>query len=66
MPNQIFYKAYKSGLTLFIAFIHASILQNLLKSSTVAERCREFQKRMAVADPLPPLCEWAEEIARAK
>jgi rhamnosyltransferase subunit B len=42
----------------------ARTLQNILKSPSVAERCREFQKRMAATDPLTPLCDWAEEIAR--
>jgi rhamnosyltransferase subunit B len=50
-----------------IGFAHVSAtLQNLLNSSTVAERCREFQRRMTHADPLEPLCDWAEEIARKK
>jgi UDP:flavonoid glycosyltransferase YjiC (YdhE family) len=42
------------------------ILQNLLESPSVRERCKEFQTRMASADPLTPLCEWAEEIARGQ
>lgn len=40
------------------------ILQKILKSPSVAARCREFQQRMASADSLSPLCDWAEEIAR--
>jgi rhamnosyltransferase subunit B len=39
------------------------VLQNLLTSPSVAERCREFQNRMVAADPLTSLCEWAEETA---
>lgn len=41
-------------------------LQNVLKSPSVGLRCKEFQKRLASADPLAPLCDWAEEIARKK
>ena len=40
-------------------------LQKLLESPSVAERCREFQKRMTSSDPIPSLCDWAEEIARS-
>lgn len=42
------------------------ILQNLLESPSVAKQCKEFQQRMATTDPLPPACDWAEEIARRK
>jgi rhamnosyltransferase subunit B len=42
------------------------ILQNLLKSPSVAERCREFQQRLVASDPLPPLCDWAEKLAAGK
>jgi rhamnosyltransferase subunit B len=44
----------------------ARALQKILKSPSVAERCREYQKRMATADPLTPLCDWAEEAACRK
>lgn len=42
------------------------ILQNLLKSPSVAARCKEFQICLTTADPLPPLCDWAEQIACGK
>lgn len=42
------------------------VLQNLLDSPSFAARCREFQTRLAAADPLPPACDWAEEIASRK
>lgn len=44
----------------------ARTLQKILNSPSVAERCLEYQKRMAAADPLTPLCDWAEQIARIK
>ncbi len=42
------------------------VLQNLLTSPSFAARCREFQTRMAATEPLPPVCDWAEEIASRK
>ena len=39
------------------------VLKKLLDSTSVPERCLEFQKRLASSHSLPDACNWAEQIA---